>query len=106
MHYNAAMQIAKIRKRKKLTQTDLAEMLGVEQPTISRLERKDGGTTLRQYIAVAEALDVTLGEIFASDREIAEMELLQAFRSLSLERQAGWLDMARLAAADPQEPSS
>ncbi len=37
----AAMNLAKIRKAKKIAQIQLAEMSGVTQPTISRAERSD-----------------------------------------------------------------
>ena len=63
--YLCGMQLARIRKSKGLSQVALAEIVGVEQPTISRIERGDEGVTLRQLKAVAEALDITLAEMFA-----------------------------------------
>ena len=38
--HNRAMNIATIRKSRGLTQTDLAEMTNITQPTISRLEKR------------------------------------------------------------------
>lgn len=93
--YLCWMQLSKIRKSKGLSQVALAEMVGVEQPTISRIERGDEGVTLRQLKSVADALDITLSEMFAEDRETAEISLIKAYRSLPSERQAGWLELAR-----------
>ena len=45
--YLCGMQLARIRKSKGLSQVALAEIVGVEQPTISRIERGDEGVTLR-----------------------------------------------------------
>lgn len=87
--------VAAIRKARRLTQADLAELAGVEQPTISRLERGSESVTLRTIVAVASALDVPISDLF-SDRAEAERIILRAYRSLPPDRQAGWVDMAHL----------
>lgn len=93
----AAMNLAKIRKAKKITQIQLAEMSGVTQPTISRAERGDDGITVGTYRACAEALGVTLIELFADDRSAGQEMLLSAFDRLPPSRQQAWLAMAELA---------
>lgn len=103
--YHAAMQVARIRKQLGLTQVELAEIVGVEQPTISRLERGSGNVTLRLIKSVSAALGVTPAELLADDREIAELALIQAFRSLPRERQEGWPDMARAMSHTPASVS-
>ena len=94
-----SMQLSKIRKAKGLSQVRLAEMVGVEQPTISRIERGDDGVTLRQLKAVSFALGVTVSDLLAEDRDLAEIALVRAFRALPEDRQAGWLDLARVFSA-------
>jgi len=94
------MNIANIRRLRGLTQTDLAEMASMTQPTVSRAEKSDDGSTLGIYKAIAAALNVSLSELFAENRVRAENELLAAFRQLTPDRQKGWLDMARLAIAE------
>lgn len=93
--YYRGMRIAEIRKARGLSQTELAEMVGVEQPTISRLEKGNDSVTLRLVRQVAKALGVEVSDLFLDERTMAERALLQAFRSLPPDRQTGWLDMAR-----------
>ncbi len=99
---NALMNISAIRKRRGLTQTDLAELTKLTQPTISRAERGEDSTTLATLTNIAQALDVPLSDLFSTDRSVVEAELLQLFRTLPPDSQKGWLDMARLASTDPQ----
>lgn len=101
--YLESMQMAKIRKQRGLSQAALADKIGVEQPTISRLEREDEGATLRLYKKTASVLGVSLAELFANDREMAELSIIQAFRGLPQDRQEGWLDIARAVSGTPQQ---
>lgn len=43
-----------------ISQYDLAQLTGMAQPSISRLERGDGGITLGTLYRVADALDMDL----------------------------------------------
>ena len=88
------MNLKAIRLSRGLSQKDLAEMAGVQQATVSKVENGYDGVTLRTLNAFAEALCVDVMDIISSDRASAEIALLQAFRNLSLERQQGWLDLA------------
>lgn len=103
--YDCPMRLSKIRKAKGLTQSALAEMAGVEQPTISRIERGSKGVTLDVLSDIADALDVEIVEFFMSDRDVAERVLLRAFRQLPLDRQRGWIDMASTILADQTPPT-
>lgn len=93
--YHAAMRLKQIRKAKGLSQAEIADMIGVNQSTISKMENGDPGCTIDKFQAYAAALGVTLSELFADDREAAESILVSAFRGLSADRQKGWLDMAK-----------
>lgn len=98
------INIATIRKSRGLTQTDLAEMTKLTQPTISRAERGDDSTTMATLVSIAAALDVALEDLFASDRNKLEVELIRIFRQLPDDRQRGWIDMARLANSSFPQP--
>lgn len=95
-----AMNITNLRRLRGLTQIDLADMAAITQPTVSRAEKGDDGSTLGVYRGIAAALDVRLADLFADDRTMAETELLRAFQQMPADRQRGWLDMARMVIAD------
>lgn len=97
--------IVKIRKARNLTQTDLADLAGVEQSTISKLERGGDSVTLRTLNAVATALGVSIADLFASRSE-AEIMILDAYRQLPPERQKGWQDLAQSLRIAPNDPQS
>lgn len=95
------MRAAAIRKAKGLSQAELADLVGVEQPTISRFERGADNVTLRLARQVADALGVSVADLFSDERSAAEQMLLEAFRSLPADRQKGWLDLAQAFRAGP-----
>lgn len=103
--YNDGMRLAAIRKSRGLSQTELAELANVEQPTISRIERGFDGVTLRVLKQLAEALDISLHDLLSDDRTAAEDALLQVYRSLPAERQQGWTDMAMAFAEGLRQPT-
>lgn len=96
----AMNNIGRIRKARKLRQEDLAEMVGVKQPHISRIEKGDEGPPLSLFRQIANALDVPLAALFSDERSTAEQALLDAFTALPPARRQGWLEMARLVQAE------
>lgn len=92
--------IARIRKAKGLRQNDLADMVGVSQPHISRIEKGDEGPPLSLFRTIAEALGVPLSTLFSETRSEMEQVLIEAFRKLPESRKEGWLEMARLVQAE------
>lgn len=104
VHTERAMNIARLRKANGLTQTDLADMTGLSQATISRAEKGDDGVTLGHFKAIASALNVALGDLFSDNRTAVEQALLNAYRDLPPDRQKGWQDALGLA-ADRQTPA-
>ncbi|CRL10806.1 helix-turn-helix domain-containing protein [Phaeobacter italicus] len=96
--------IKRLRKLKGWNQTTLAEASGLEQSTISKIERGWDGATIRSLSYIAEALEVPLYQLFVDDKELAELRLLEVFRTLPDERKQGWLDMAR-AVLDQHPPA-
>lgn len=94
------MNIESLRRLKGLNQSELADMAGITQPTISRAERGDDGVTLEKFKAIALALKVPLSDIFQENRSRGENELLELYRRLPTDRQRVWLQMATALAAD------
>lgn len=94
--------VAKLREKRGLKQGELADLAGVKQPHISRLENGVEGVTLGVIIRVADALGVPVWQLFADQDGANERLLVDVFRQLPPERQAGWLDMARAIADQPK----
>lgn len=88
------MNISNLRKQKGWSQAELADLIGVEQPTISRIERGSDSVTLRLLNDIARVLDAPLYELFLEDHEGPEITLLKVYRGLSVDRKKGWQDMA------------
>lgn len=84
------MNLARIRKARGLSQRDLADMVGLDQATIQRAEAMHSSAKLETYQKCADALGVTLEDLFVADREVdrdaAEEVLVQKFRQVPKER--------------------
>lgn len=92
------MNLARIRKARGLSQGDLAEMIGKDTATISRAENMSRTAKLETYQLCAEALNITLADIFCDDTTPIERELLAAFRQVPEKQRgsfAGLIDMAK-----------
>jgi transcriptional regulator with XRE-family HTH domain len=86
------MNLARLREERGLTQAELAEMVGVSQPTITRAEQGHVTARLETYKKCADALGVSLAEIFADDRSALEAQLVRAFRRLPPDAQKAWAE--------------
>ena len=58
--YDMIKSLIKRRNQLKISQTELARIIGTKQPAISRLEKGDYNTTLKTFFKVAEALDLEI----------------------------------------------
>jgi DNA-binding XRE family transcriptional regulator len=56
--YDMIRSFIKRRNQLRISQTELARIIGTKQPAISRLEKGDYNTTLSTFFKVAEALDL------------------------------------------------
>jgi transcriptional regulator with XRE-family HTH domain len=59
--------IARLRKRKKLSQEELAIVADVSQATVSRLEKQEQAASLQTLAKIARALGVGLSELTPTD---------------------------------------
>ena len=57
---NLASQYVQCRKAKKLSQQDVADIIGVKRPNITRFENGSYNPTLDMLVKIAEALDMEL----------------------------------------------
>jgi DNA-binding XRE family transcriptional regulator len=58
--YDMIRSLIKRRNQLRISQTELARIIGTKQPAISRLEKGDYNTTLNTFFKVAEALDLEI----------------------------------------------
>jgi DNA-binding XRE family transcriptional regulator len=58
--YDMIEILIKRRNQLKISQKELAVIIGTKQPAISRLEKGDYNTTLKTFFKVAEALDLDI----------------------------------------------
>jgi DNA-binding XRE family transcriptional regulator len=89
---NAGMKnLTSIRKAKGLSQTELAEAVGIKQATVSRIEKGVNNPSLDVAEKIAEALGVNVVELFGLPE--LEQTVLQKFREASPERRAALLTL-------------
>lgn len=60
-------RIAAIRKRRKMTQTDLANKLGIEQNSVSNYERGSNTPSIPVLITMSKVLDCSVDELLGID---------------------------------------
>lgn len=92
----ATMNLTKLRNARGLSQKALGDMIGMDAATINRAEKMHSSAKLTTYIACADALGVTLEDIFGPDLSELESKIIEAFRSMpEVKRQqvAGLLDL-------------
>lgn len=99
------MNLARIRKARGLSQGDLAEMIGKDTATISRAENMSKTAKLETYQLCAEALNITLADIFCEDIAPIERELLAAFRAFPEDQRGGFVGLIDMAKARAQASS-
>jgi transcriptional regulator with XRE-family HTH domain len=75
-------RIREQRKRKKITQEQLAEMLGIDQKHMSRIELGKSYPSLDRLIKIAETLEVPLPSLFEFMHMVEERELLKQINEM------------------------
>jgi len=96
-------RIRQYRLERKLTQTELARQIGIQQSDLSRMEQGEYRVPLDVLFKILRAFEVSFGEFFGdlSQGRLTEREttLLQSFRSLSAAAQQEVLDFVEFKAA-------
>lgn len=81
--------IKHIRLTRKMSQQKLADLVGVDRSTISRIENNEIETTIDNAIKIAKALNVSISELVTMDLTSnfdfadEENELMSKYRNLS-----------------------
>ena len=92
--------LREIRRKRGMTQGDLAEAADLEQGTISKMERGYDRVSLRAIMRIAQALEVHPADLFS--RSELEDRVLRSFSRLSDDqKQAALVMIEALAARDP-----
>lgn len=90
IHLAFGNHLQKIRKKKKLTQLQLAEKSGLSLKHLGEIERGRGNPSLESLNSLAESLDLTLPELFSfqvqevSRKEDTSAKLIESIKTTSL----------------------
>jgi transcriptional regulator with XRE-family HTH domain len=63
-------KVRTLRKRQKLTQTQLAQMLGVDQSHIVKIEKSERTPSLEILVKITQIFNVTADQLIMDDQEI------------------------------------
>ncbi len=88
---NFSRNVARLRKLKKLSQQELADMIGVNKQTISNIERGERFVTGENLDRLAEALDANAVQLFGTEEEIAALDVPKIYEQITTYEQK--LDM-------------
>lgn len=74
-------KIRQLRRQRKLTQTELAEKIGIHQSDLSRMEKGEYKVGLDTLLRILQTFNLSIGEFFEERTE--ETPIVEKFRSLS-----------------------
>ena len=84
-------KIKRLRKERRLTQTELSTRIGIQQSDLSRMEKGEYRVSLDTLFKILAEFDVTIGEFFDDlSRETfspREVKMVREFKSLAPEAQ-------------------
>ena len=92
------MKLTELRKAAGLTQEQLGKRIGRTAATINRAEKMSPTAKLQTYQLCADALGVTLADIFADNRSEVEETLIEIFRQIPEDRHDELLGLLSFAA--------
>jgi transcriptional regulator with XRE-family HTH domain len=88
-------RLRRLRKERRLTQSDLARQIGIQQSDLSRMEKGEYRVSLDNLFKILGALEVDVAGFFADERQAprpaavplshTDMQMLQMLRELSPE---------------------
>lgn len=97
MAQNFGMQLARLRQLRGLSQRDLAEMIKVNASTVHRAEISHPSAKLQTFQKCADALGITLADIFAADLSPVQRDVVALLDQLDPDRQGQLFQMILLA---------
>lgn len=74
-------KIRQLRRQKKLTQTELADRIGIHQSDLSRMEKGEYKVGLDTLLRILQTFNLSIGEFFEERSE--ETPVIEKYRSLS-----------------------
>jgi len=74
---NLGKQIQILRKNKKLTQEQFADIIGIDPKNVSKIENGKNYPTAETLVAIAKALEVEFYELFLFGNEISYEDMKQ-----------------------------
>ena len=74
-------KIRQLRRQRKLTQTELADRIGIHQSDLSRMEKGEYKVGLDTLLRILQTFNLSIGEFFEESAE--EVPVIEKFRSLS-----------------------
>ena len=74
-------KIRQLRRQRKLTQTELADRIGIHQSDLSRMEQGEYKVGLDTLLRILQTFNITIGEFF--EEGARDNEVIQTFRRLS-----------------------
>lgn len=74
-------KIRQLRRQRKLTQTELAEKIGIHQSDLSRMEQGEYKVGLDTLLRILQTFNLSIGEFF--EERSQETPLVEKFRTLS-----------------------
>lgn len=98
-------RVRKLRERAGLTQTELAEKLGVHWQTVQRVESGYSGLSNKKAEAYARALGVTSGEIFSDENNFRQVSVKAHVQAGEWSESNEWMDDDQYNVAIPDDPA-
>ncbi len=77
------MSLKSLRRTKKITQTELANRIGVSRDTIARIESGKARIYLAQAVAMADALDIEIRDLLMQEKQKEAMIIMDENMSVS-----------------------
>jgi len=104
-HTHDMNNLSHFRELRGLSQRELADMLGVSQPTIQRAEAEAPSAKLGTYKKCATILGITLADIFC-DRSALEGQIVDLFRNIPDHKHPRLIDLLEIAQDPPSESAA
>jgi transcriptional regulator with XRE-family HTH domain len=75
-------RLSELRKKKKMSQDDLAKKIGVHAPVIGRYERSEVKPSIEVAVKIADALNVSLDYLVGSTDLVLEKGIVNRIQSI------------------------